>query len=71
MLFPLHIIKLQVSFSFIDKNSVLKEISCLSATKASQNTDRPVKILKGNAKYFAEFICTQFDDLVIPTSSPF
>ena len=43
-------------FSCIDKNTVLKEIRSLSGTKASQNTDIPVKILKENADYFAEFI---------------
>ena len=41
-------------------NTVLKEIRCLSTTKASQDTDIPVKILKENADYFAEFIYIQF-----------
>ena len=48
------------NFSYIDKNTVLKEIRGLSTTKASQDTDIPVKILKENADYFAEFICIQF-----------
>ena len=38
-----------------------KKKSGLSATKALQDTDIPVKILKENADYFAEFICTQFN----------
>ena len=48
------------NFSSIDKNIVLKEIRSLSTTKASQDTDIPVKILKENADYFAEFIYIQF-----------
>ena len=52
------------NFSCIDKNTVLKEIGGLSTTKASQDNDLPVKILKENADYFAEFICFQFNDSV-------
>ena len=55
-----NIVKNLEIFSCIDKNTVLKEIRGLSTTKASQNTDIPVKILKENADYFAEFICIQF-----------
>ena len=46
------------------KLTVLKEIRGLSTTKASQDNDLPVKILKENADYFAEFICIQFNDSV-------
>ena len=52
------------NFSCIDKNNVLKEIGGLSTTKASQDNDLPVKILKESADYFAEFICIQFNDSV-------
>ena len=45
------------NFSCIDKNTVLKEIRGLSSTKASQDIDLTVNILKENADYFAEFIC--------------
>ena len=51
------------NFSHIDKNTVLKEIIGLS-TKASQDNNLPVKILKENADYFAEFICIQINDSV-------
>ena len=34
------------NFSCIDKNTVLKEIRNLSTTKASEDTDLPVKMLK-------------------------
>ena len=47
-----------LNLSFIDKNTVLKAIACLSTTKASQDFDLLVKILKENADYFVEIICT-------------
>ena len=58
------------NFSCIDKNTVLKEIRGLSTTKASQDNDLPVKILKENADYFAEFICIQFNDSVNSSKFP-
>ena len=58
------------NFSCIDKNTVLKEIRGLSTTKASQDTDIPVKILKESADYFAEFICIQFNDSVNSSKFP-
>ena len=51
-------------FFCIDENTVLKESRGLSTTKASQDTDLPVKILKEKADYFAKFICIQFNDSV-------
>ena len=62
--FLLHvfIIDIQVSIKNTDKNTVLKEIGCL--TKALQDTDLSGNILKEDADYFAEFICTQINDLV-------
>ena len=50
------------NLSFIDKNTVLKAIACLSTTKASQDFDLLVKILKENADYFVEIISTEFND---------
>ena len=58
------------NFSCIDKNTVLKEIRCLGTTKASQDTDITVKILKENVDYFAEFICIQFNDSVNSSKFP-
>ena len=52
------------NFFSIDKNTVLKEIRGLSTTKASQDNNLPVKILKENADYFAEFICIEFNESV-------
>ena len=62
---------LNFNFSCIDKNTVLKEIRGLRTTKASQDTDLPVKILKENVDYFAEFICIQFNDSVNSSKFPF
>ena len=59
------------NFSCIDKNTVLKEIGSLSTTKASQDTDLPVKNLKENADFFAEFICIQFNDSINSSKFPF
>ena len=59
------------TFSCIDKNRVLKEIRGLRTTKASKDTDLPVKILKENADYFAEFICIQFNYAVNCSKFPF
>ena len=59
------------NFSCIDKNTVLKEIRDLITTKASQDNDLPVKILKDNADYFAEFICIQFNDSLNSSKFPF
>ena len=40
-------------FSQVDTNTGLKEIRRLSAKKAVQDTDIPVKVLKENAEFFA------------------
>ena len=50
---------------FIDeKNAVLKEIKKLNSNKAVQDTDIPVKILKENAEFFAEYIYLQFNETI-------
>ena len=41
-----------------------------ATTKASQDNDLPVKIMKENADYFAEFICVQFNDSVNSSKFP-
>ena len=58
------------NFSCIDKNTTLKEIKGLCTTKAFQDNDLPVKILKENTDYFAEFICIQFNDSVNSSKFP-
>ena len=51
-------------FSPVDKNNVLKEIKGLSANKAVQNNDIPVKVLKENANFFAEQITLHFNAVI-------
>ena len=49
-------------FSPVDKNTVLKEIKGLNATKAVQDNNIAVKVLKKNANFFAEQITLQFNE---------
>ena len=49
-------------FTGIDKEDILKEIQNLDASKASQDTDVPTKILKLNANTFADFLHAGFNE---------
>ena len=51
-------------FSHIDKKTVLNEIKKLKLSKAVQDSDIPVKILKENSDFFAEYIYLQFNEAV-------
>ena len=57
-------------FSQVDTNTVLKEIRRLSAKKAVQDTDIPVKALKENAEFFTEQICCQFNEVMCSSKFP-
>ena len=57
-------------FSQVDTNTVLKENIQLSARKAVQDTDIPVKVLKENAEFFAEQICRQFNEAICSSKVP-
>ena len=57
-------------FSAADKNAVCKEIKKLSNKKATQDTDIPVKILKGNEEFFAEHIYLQFNEGIFVSRYP-
>ena len=57
-------------FSAVDKNAVRKEIRKLSNKKATQDTDIPVKILKGNEEFFAEQIYLQFNEGIFVSKYP-
>ena len=46
-------------FSCFDTNAILKGIRKLNINKAAQDADIPVKILKGNAEFFAEYKTVQ------------
>ena len=49
-------------FSPVDKNTFLKEIRKLKSNKAMQDTDIPVKTLKENAEFFADYIFLQYNE---------
>ena len=51
-------------FAHVEKNTVLKEIKKLNLNKAVQDSDIPVKILKENADFFADYIYLQFNGAV-------
>ena len=58
-------------FSQVDKTTVLKEIRKLKINKAVQESiNIPVKILKENAEYFAEYICLQFNEAICASKFP-
>ena len=55
------------SFNFVSKEDVLTEIKMLDVSKAIQESDIPVKIIKANENFFAEaifFILTKHLKLV-------
>ena len=52
------------NFSRIDKKTVLNEIKKLKLSKAAQDSDIPVKILKENSDFFAEYIYLRFNEAV-------
>ena len=45
------------SLSTVEKVDVIREIKKLSIKKAIQDNDIPVKILKDNVNFFADYIC--------------
>ena len=48
-------------FNFVSKEYVLTEIKMLDVSKAIQESDIPVKIIKANENFFAEAICFYFN----------
>ena len=57
-------------FSYVDKKTVLKIIRSLSNNKASQETDMSVRVVKENVVYFAEIICSRFDESINSSKFP-
>ena len=49
------------SFNFVFKEDFLTEIKVLDVSKAIQESDIPVKIIKANENFFAEGICFYFN----------
>ena len=59
-----------LNFEQVVKNTVLKEIRKLKSNKVVQDTDIPVKILKENAKFFAEYIYLQYNEAIRSSNFP-
>ena len=51
------VIKLQVSLLFVDKNTALIEIGCLSAAKVSQETDTCENFIRGCSLFCIIYLC--------------
>ena len=58
------------SFSFADKEDILKEIKNFKANKATQNTDIPTKLIKENSDIFADFIFENLNDSISQSVVP-
>ena len=56
------------SFSFIEKNYILKEIKNLQINKATQDSDIPSKLIKNNSDLFVDFVFTNLHDLIARSS---
>ena len=50
------------SFNFVSKEHVLEEIQMLDSSKAIQERDIPVKLIKENSNLFTEIICKYFNE---------
>ena len=48
----------------VNEADIEKEILNLNGNKASQNSDMPTKVIKGNSDIFSSFRCTSFNTVV-------
>ena len=58
------------SFYFVPKEHVLEEIQMLDSSKAIQERDIPVKLIKENSNLFAEIICKYFNESLEKSQFP-
>ena len=58
------------SFSTAEKVDVIREIKNLSKEKAIQDDEIPVKILKENVNFFAEYICIFYNYAITTSKFP-
>ena len=52
------------SFNFISHDDVVKELNKLKSKKASQKTDIPIKIVKGNVDIISRILHHNFNNLL-------
>ena len=57
-------------FTSVDKDVILREISCLDSTKACQETDVPVRIIKDNSDIFSEVLCSSLNASIMKGEFP-
>ena len=61
---------LNFNFSFVEYDEIMKEINNLKTNKATQNTDIPTKLIKGNSDIFADFIFENLNDCIAKSLFP-
>ena len=52
------------SFSQVEGDEIMKEISRLNINKATQSTDRPTKLIKENSDIFGDFIFENYSNCI-------
>ena len=58
------------NFSEVDQKQIEKEILKLDVNKASQSSDIPIKVLKGNSDIFSNFLCNSFNNSIKLSTFP-
>ena len=58
------------SFAGVDKKEIEKEILKLDVSKASQNSENSIKLLKENVDIFSDFVCTSFNSSINMSKFP-
>ena len=62
--------RLPFSFSKIQRDEILSDILKLETSRASQDTDIPMKIVKKNADTFANVLVSNFSDSIEKSNFP-
>ena len=58
------------SFSFVTKETILNELGKLNPEKACQESDIPVKIIKGNLDIVSNFVYNNFKNSLFSSNFP-
>ena len=61
---------LYISFEFVDKPKISKEINKLDRRKACKEHDISVKLIKSNKDLFSHFICHKFNNSLFSSNFP-
>ena len=63
-------LRFEISFEFIDKAKVSKEINKLDGKKSCQEHDIQVKLIKPNKGFFSHFIYHNFNNYLLSSNFP-